>query len=224
MARRIQRGLSIVELLVGVAGSLFVAAATAQMLATQLIENRAALGELRVTQELRHAADLVVRELRRGGYWADAGAGVSLGGAEAARANPYAAIAPDAAASDAIAFRFSRDAVENHQVDAADGFGFRLRDGVVEMQFGGAGWQAVTDAGSLRVTAFELTPVVQRIDLAALCAKPCPPGAGTCPPVQQVRRIDLAMRGQHPNDARVVRSVSASVRLRNDAVTGACPA
>jgi len=213
-----------VELLVGMAGSLFVAAATAQLLVTHLHENRALIAETRVTQELRHAADLVVRELRRAGHWGDAGAGIRLGGAEDARSNPYTAIAPDAAASDAMAFRFSRDETENHQVDSADRFGFRLHDGVIEMQLGGANWQAVTDAGSLRVTSFTLTPVVQRIDLGALCSRPCPPDSTSCPPRQEVRRVDIAIGGERPGDASVVRNLRASVRLRNDNVTGACPA
>lgn len=222
MRRPAQRGLSMVELLVGTAGALFVAAATAHLLATHLHENRALVAEARVTAELRQAADQVVRELRRAGHWGDAGAGLALGAPAAARANPYGAVTQDDA--EAIAFQFSHDATENHQVDSGDRFGFRLRQGVVEMQLGGAGWQAVTDAGSVRVTRFRLTPAVTRVELGALCARPCPPGSTSCPPRQEIRRIDLAIDGERPGDASVARSLRASVRLRNDAVTGACPA
>jgi prepilin peptidase dependent protein B len=217
-----QRGLSLVEMLVGVAGSLFLAATGAQLLGTHLHENRALLADTRVTQELRSAADLVVRELRRAGHWGGASAAVRIGGTGAASANPYAAFAPSAAASDAAAFRFSRDAVENNVVDDNEQFGFRLHDGVLEMQLGGS-WQALTDAGSVRVTTFNLTPRVQLLDLSAHCARPCPEGSTTCPPRQEVRSIDIALTGESVGDATVSRSVRAGLRLRNDHITGACP-
>ena len=218
-----QRGLSMVELLVAVAGSLFVAAAGAQLLGTQLHENRALRAETRLTQVLRGATDQLLRELRRAGHWGAASAGIRIGGEAAARTNPYTAFAPAAAASDAAAFRFSRDEVENHQVDSDEQFGFRVREGVLEMQLGGSGWQSLTDAGSLRITAFALTPRMQRIDLASLCAKPCPSDSTNCPPHQDVRSLDIAIRGESPSDAGVARSVRASVRLRNDPISGACP-
>lgn len=225
MQRHAQRGLSLVELFVATAGSLFVVAATAKLLVTQLVENRALIAEARVTQELRQAGDRLVHELRRAGFWGDAGAGVRIGVDDSTdrRANPYVAIAPDHAASDAIAFRYSRDSAENGLVDDADRFGFRLRNGVIEMQLGGAGWQAVTDPGSLRVTALSLVPAVQRIDLGALCARPCPLDAASCPPHQEIRRVDITITGEQAGVARVAGSLHTSVRLRNDAIVGACP-
>jgi prepilin peptidase dependent protein B len=219
-----QRGLSIVELMIGVAIALFIAATGATLLASHLRESRGLLLEARLMQDLRSAADIVSRDLRRAGYWAAATDGVWAAGATHVAVNPYVAIAPGAAASDAVSFRYSRDAAENNVVDSNEQFGFRLRSGAIEMQLGAGGWQALTDAGTLNVTEFRVTPSVQEIDLQNFCATTCPSGSTSCPPHQQVRSLALVIGGQLAGNASVTRSVRSEVRLRGDAVIGACAA
>lgn len=222
--RRPEHGFTLVELLVGLALGLLVVAAGTLLLAQQLREQRALLVEARLMQDLRTAADLVARDLRRAGHWGDAAAGVAGPGDAAVRSNPYTALSPDAAASDAASFRYSRDATENHAVDANEQFGFRLRRGVLEMQLGNANWQALTDAGALTVTHFSVTPLAQSIDLQAQCQRPCPSGATACPPRLEVRSLALRLVARSATAPDVVRGLSHEVRLRNDRIVGACAA
>jgi len=223
-ARASQRGLSMVELLVGVAIGLFIAASAATLLASNLRENRNLLIESRLMQDLRTAADVVTRDLRRSGYWGAATDGIWTPGAVAVTANPYQALAPNHAASDVVSFRFSRDVTENNVVDSNEQFGFRLRRGAVELQLGDGNWQALTDPGTVVVTTFSVTPHTDSVSLAAMCALPCPAGgAASCPPTQQVRSLVVTIAGRAAADAAVNRSISTSVRLRNDPVSGACP-
>lgn len=222
---RRQRGLSLVELMVGAALGLFMAAAGGSLLASHLRENRGLLLEARLMQDLRTAADLITHDLRRAGHWGAAGAGVWTAAAGGVIANPYSALSPAAAASDAVAFSYSRDTIENHAVDSNERFGFRLRSGVVELQLGAGNWQALTDSGTMTVTAFSVTPTVEEIDLTAWCARPCPAGsAAICPPRQQVRSLAVLIRARSATDAALVRSLSSQVRVRNDALVGGCPA
>ena len=221
-ANATQRGLSLIELLVGIAIALLIAAAGASMLIGQLRENRQLLLEARLMQDLRTAADLVTRDLRRAGYWGAALDGVWAAGANGVATNPYIAVAPAAAASDAVGFRYSRDATENNSVDSNEQFGFRLHNGAIEIQLGAGNWQALTDTGTLKVTGFSVTPTVQDLNLDAFCARPCPPASSACPPHQQVRSFELVISGRLAGDAGVTRSVRSAVRLRNDAVSGAC--
>lgn len=218
------RGLSLIELMVAVAIGLVVAAAAVTLLTSQLRESRSLLLEARLMQDLRTTADIVARDLRRAGYWGASTDGVWATGAGAVAANPYAAVAPATAASDAVSFRFSRDAAENNRVDANEQFGFRLRTGVIEIQLGAGNWQALTDKGTFMVTQFSLAPNVQTLSLDAFCARPCPAGASTCPPQQQVRSFTVEIGGRLADDASVTRSVRSQVRLRNDPVVGACAA
>ena len=221
--RPAQRGLSLVELLVGVAIALFIAATGATLLAGNLRENRNLLLEARLMQDLRTATDVISRDLRRAGYWGASADGLWSAAAPGVAANPYVALAPGAAASDAVSFRYSRDAIENNLVDSNEQFGFRLRNRVIEMLLGAGNWQALTDAGTLDITEFSITPGVQQIDLRAYCTQPCPVGSMTCPPRQQVRNLAVVVTGRSNTDASVTRSLHSNVRLRNDAVSGACP-
>jgi prepilin peptidase dependent protein B len=222
-----QAGLTLVELMVGLAIGLFIVAAGTVMLTGHLRESRLLLMEARLMQDLRTATDLLVRDARRAGYWADASRGVWQGSASV-QANPYAGISPSpsASAADAVSFRFSRDATENHTVDANEEFGFRLRRGAIEMLLGRGNWQAVTDPAVLRITAFTVTPQVQEVVLQSLCEQACPDthaGGAACPPRLQVRSLSLHITGHAAADASVRRSLRSSVRLRNDAITGSCP-
>lgn len=209
---RHQRGLSMIELMIGMAIALFIAAAGGTLLAGHLRENRALLLEARLTQDLRTAVDVITRDLRRAGYWGHAGAGT----------NPYTAIAPSAGPADTVSLRYSMDATENDAVDSNEQFGFRLRGGAIELQLGAGNWQTLTDAGTLTVTAFSVTPEVQDLSLASFCPSACAAGSSTCPPHQQVRSLAIAITAKLVNDARVERSVHSNVRVRNDAVVGAC--
>lgn len=223
LAPHAQRGLSLVELMIGLAIGLFITAVAGSLLASHVRENRSLLLEARLMQDLRTAADMVSRDLRRAGYWAGATSGVWSAGATGIVPNPYAAVAPSSAASDAVNFRYSRDSAENNMLDTNEEFGFRLRNGAIEMLLGAGGWQALTDAGTLVVTTFSVAPGTERIDLQGACSKACPAGSLTCPPRQEVRSLAVLITGRSPTDTRVTRSVRSLVRLRNDSFTGACP-
>jgi prepilin peptidase dependent protein B len=219
-----QRGISMVELLVGMAVGLFIAAAGVTLMAGNLRENRALMLESRLMQDLRTASDIITRDLRRAGYWTGAVAAVQTSADFVPAANPYLAIAPSNAAADNVSFAFSRDTTENNSLDSNEQFGFRLRRGVIEMQLGSSNWQALTDANTAVVTQFSVTPTVEEVSLAGHCPRACPPSDADCPPRQQVRSLAVAITAQSTTDASVQRSLHSRVRLRNDAILGSCPA
>ncbi|MCE9659367.1 MAG: hypothetical protein K8R60_12470 [Burkholderiales bacterium] len=222
--RRSSRGLSIVELLVGTAVGLVVVAAGTTVVTHNARENRALMIEARLMQDLRTAADIVARDLRRAGYWAGSASGVRSDDGSAVVANPYALVTPESAASDAVRLSFSRDASENGTVDGNERFGFRLRNGAIELQLGDGNWQALTDPATLTVTGFEIAPRTEETSLASFCDQPCAAGSTTCPPRQQVRSFAVAISARAVADANVQRSVVAGARLRNVSVVGSCEA
>jgi len=217
------RGISMVELLVALAVGLFIAAAGVTLMAGNLRENRALALEGRVMQELRTAADIITRDLRRAGYWAGSLAAVQPAAATVVPANPYLAVTLTTTPEHSVSFAFSRDTTENHHVDSNEQFGFRLRGGIVQMQLGSGNWQSLTDPNTVVVSEFNVAPTVEEIDLSAQCGVPCPAGDPTCPPRQQVRSLAVSLTARSAIDANVQRSLRSSVRLRNDFVVGACP-
>jgi len=222
--RRSSRGLSMIELLVGSAVGLVIVAAGTTVVARHARENRTLTIETRLVQDLRTAADIVARDLRRAGYWGASASGVRSDDGGAALANPYALVAPEAAASDAVRLSFSRDVDENGSVDGNERFGFRLRSGAIELQLGDGNWQALTDPATLTVTAFEVEPRTEETSLERFCDRPCTAGSSTCPPRQQVRSFAVAIEARAVADPGVRRSVRAGARLRNGSVVGSCEA
>jgi prepilin peptidase dependent protein B len=228
--RCLQRGLSLVELMVGTAIGLLIASSATALFTAQVGSVRRLLLEARVQQDLRSATDLMARDLRRAGHWGHALEGVTLTATATPAAatppprNPYTALAADPSAS-TLTYSLSRDDAENDTVDLAERFGFRLHrsERTLQMLTGSGTWQTLTDPGvvtfprdGLAITLTE-TPV----DLRSLCPTACI--GGDCPSVT-VREVTLALKAHATVDPAIVRRLETRVRLRNDQLAGRCPA
>lgn len=223
-SRHAALGLTLVELLVGLAMGLFVVAATATALAAHGRDSRRLLLAARVQQDLRATADLVVRELRRSGRWRDAESAVWAADLPASAAsNPHGAIAGLAPGSARSTATVSYDRDRDGRSDAT-GLGFQLRRGAVEMRIGDGAWQQLTDPALLTVTRFDLVLRRRTLDLGRFCALPCPASTPACGPAQQVHEVDVHLEAHAIGDATLHRTVQAAVRPRADAIDGACPA
>ena len=228
--RAAQRGLSIVEMMVGIAVGLIVVAAATLMVAGQLADNRRLLLETQVQQDLRASADLITRELRRAGFWKDADRSTGAAGETAPRlANPYATAASAAepfteTVSQEVTFSYAaKDPPDDNVVGDAERRGFRLRNGVIETQLGAGNWQPLTDPGVMTVNIFRITSRLQKADLE--CAVTCPVGSTSCStPYMVVVDHEVLIEGQATFDPEVRRTARSTVRVRNDTVVGECPA
>lgn len=238
MPARRQRGMTLVELMVGIAVGLFVVAGATKLLVDNLTNNRRLLVETRVNQDLRSAADLIVRDLRRASYWRNA-TNVVTG---ATVLNPHSAIANTTTdlTTGELTFTYDRDG--NSAVNDGDRSGFRVNAGMLEIQNGANGWQPVTDSGSMQIVApATLAVTTKAVDLWASCpcltTLACKPGSFKDPdpstsatgvnflnrPQVIVREYDLRLTGQAPSDTNVRRSIRETVRVRNDEPLGTCP-
>ena len=212
-----QRGLSVVETLVGLAVGLVIVGGALKLFAANLAANRRLLLEARVNQDLRASADLIARDLRRAGHWEHAASGVWLAPETVPPANPRAAITGSAGTG--LSYSYDRGAA---QVGSA---GFRLADGRIQLRTAPETWQDVTDPAVLRVTRLGIVPTAREVDLLSRCAvAACPPGQPSCPPHLVIRQYDIALQGQAVADARIVREIRETVRVRNDQLVGSCPA
>jgi len=229
-SKRGQRGLSLIEMMVGLAIGMIVVAGAIVMATTQLNEHRRLTLETQIQQDLRAAGELVLRDLRRTGYWEVPDYGIwAANGANAPIANPYGATTPAVAGLDnSITYSYSRhndhtnaQPFEDNVVTANEQFGFRVNGGTLQFKLGGA-WQPLTDPNVLQITGFSVRMNVQQIDLQGYCTHECLPGSVTCPPTQEVRHLDISISGTAAHDPAVVRSVQLSSKIRNDRIVGSC--
>ncbi len=196
-----ERGATLVELLVGVALALFILSGLVVVFVGGLEGSRRMLLEARLRQDLRAAMELITRDLRRGGYWANAisrtvipeGVTAPVSYADPCSTTPGAAFNPygciTTGGTPEINYRYSRDSVEDDVVDqnvaaGAEGerFGLRFNDTTLglEMFRNRAGtatdyvWEAVTDTEAMAL----LTPPCPSLtlDTSAAAGTACAAG------------------------------------------------
>jgi len=231
---RSQRGLGLVELMVGITIGLIVAAAASMVMVNQVTEHRRLMLNTQLQQDLRAAADLVLSDLRRAGFWA-APERMVWAPDESVTANPYQTPGGCAASSSAtqLVYAYSNasygvpgGAPQGADAQGDEYFGLRLSGKVLQFMLGctngKANWQPLTDDSVVAIDKLLIKPFVQTVELGAYCSKACPPG-DNCPRME-VRRYDITLVAHAANDARVQRQLDISVRQRNDAILGACPA
>lgn len=206
-----QRGLSLVELMVGITVGLFIVAAAAMMASGQLGDNRRLMLELQVQQELRSAVDLMNRDIRRASGWDQAGLGVWRPNNLNVLPNPNVPVTASSGG----------DAIQYSYVSGGTAIpsGFRLRDSALQMLVGEA-WQTITDVQTVVVEDFTLDLREQKVSLAGYCTNGCTFGA--CPELA-LRTVAIALVASSPRDATIQRTLTSNLRLPNDRVVGACP-
>ncbi len=224
-----QRGMSLVELLVGLTIGLFIVAAASTLMLGQLREHKRLTVETQTQQELRAIGELLRRELMQAGAWARADDALWTPNDLNPMPNPYSEVltsedgtslsfwASQAAVGDATA------SAENHSADAADRKAFRLKGKALEYLTDGGSFQPLNDPATLAITAFKVSLQTVSYREEALCPKPCD-GLTDCPPEVTQRHVRVVLKGQAAADAAVKRNLDFSTRLPADVITGRCRA
>jgi type IV pilus assembly protein PilW len=213
-ASRLQRGLSLVELMVGITVGLFVVAAAATLVASQLADNRKLLTETQIQQDLRASMDIIARQLRRSAALdiALTQSGLGTSGGSGGSKNAYGGITPGSGSNlNSVQFSFYRNASEQGP------YGFKLDSGVIKSLVGAGGWTDLTDSNTMTVTNFSVTSNHTASGVLP-CPKPCADGTSACWPTLLQRNYTVTIAAQAKNDSTVQRSITSEVRLRNDVV------
>lgn len=219
------RGLSLVELMVGITIGLIVVAGATLLTATQLSENRRLLLETQVQQDLRAAADIITREVRRGGYNAFAHNLLWSPNDPATQpiSNPYKNLVLNNGV-EKVAYRYERPGAAG---PFSFGYQWSSTSGVIRQRVNSGAPQDLTDRGAIVITNFDVQPVVvgtQQLACPTLCAN----GTQNCWPTVTLTDVIITIQG-HPTGAgnqALSRTVTSRVRVRNDGLAftpQACP-
>jgi type II secretory pathway component PulJ len=218
---RTARGLSIVELLVGITVGLFVLAGATMVATNQISDNRRLLLETQIQQDMRTAMDIIVRDIRRSGYSFHANKLPSVG----VPATPYLYHSAGAlSSSDPLLYTYSANASETEdpaQAGADENFkGFKLDGTVIKVQLGKDNWQPLTDGEVVKITEFSANEIETPTFLPTeVCGTPPCSSSTGCGNARVVTRIiELKMKGTARHDPSVSRQLESAVRVRNDEV------
>jgi type II secretory pathway component PulJ len=218
VSRTRQLGLSLVELMVGIAIGMFVVAAAATLVATQLSDNRRLVLEVQVQQDLRATSDIIARDLRRIGVTGP----TTINESTLPVWDPENITPPQAdilyssvslTAPTEIQFRSSRE------IGQTGPFGYKVQAGVIRTLIPSLGeWMDVTDADAINVTNFAVSWHDDQPEVRLACPLLCSDGTKSCWPTIKVRELEIVIKAESRSDPSIVREIRSVVRLRNDLV------
>ena len=221
------RGLSLVELMVGITVGLFIVAAATTMVASQLTDNRRLLTETQLQQDLRASLDIMTRQLRRAAAVRDgaaqAGLAIRQGAVVGGSPSTFTSVTPGSTTADNIRFGFVLSDTEERSVV------YKLENHVIKSETGAGGFQDLTDSNTMKVTRLDFqtrTKPSDTLPCPKLCRNP-PTGTAddtSCWPKLVMRSVVVVIEAEAKNDPAVRRSISSEVRLRNDFVAFNDPA
>lgn len=219
-----ERGLSIVELMVGIAIGLIVVAAASLLMSGQLNENRRLLAETQLQQDLRATADIITRELRRLGADTETQSLASLwfpgrtsAVVENALSKPSVISPAPGVTANAVSFTYNPGGA------GVGTFGYQVVNGGIQTRMAAGGWQELTDPRVMTVTSLSITRDADTT-IQLPCAKPCPiTNDAACWPTLNVRNFSVAITASAAAVPGIDRSIKTRVRVRNDYLQFSAP-
>src|SRR3989338_4895764 len=209
-----QAGLSILEVIVALAISAIVASAILTLLSQTLISSARVVQTGKLDGELNSLMDLMVRDIQRAGYWANA---------QTSNTNPFMSSVNDITvngAGNCVIFTYDRNndgAVATIASGTDDEhYGFRLDGNAIQYRPPGAAfdcaaasndWQNVTDSNVLTITAFTVTKTNVAVDIDGT-------DAGT--DTTNFRTITLTIAGYLTNDSSVTKTITRTIKVDNN--------
>lgn len=233
-----QHGFSLTELMVGSTAGLLVIATALHLYALNVRATADTLRMSRLNQELRATLDLLRSDLRRAGYWAGApgdthpldnpfhtpGNDLALGQANGEAGDSCILYGYDANGDRLVGVGPSGTADAITSTDNLEQFGFRLRNGRVQMRNGGTpfdcaggSWQAVSDPDTA-ITHLQFTLLDDCISLLDT-TQPCAAGD----PGLLRRRVRIAIAGHSRSDPSIVQRLDTTVNIANDKLIATHP-
>lgn len=215
--RQRQCGLSLVELMVGITIGLIVVAAASLLFSGQIVESRRLIAEAQVQQDLRVSADLIARDLRRGGsigrdaevqrlVW-------TLGSTAEPRPNTFSRTLTTPTGE--VSFNYFPEGSGSTITGGAFGFRLDTTRGVIETRLVAGGWQDLTDPATMRVTEFTVNRVADSVTVVP-CPRACPSGDTACWPSINQRTLEVRVTANHRLFPQIERTHVSRVRLRNE--------
>jgi prepilin peptidase dependent protein B len=215
-----QRGFTLVELMVGLVISLIILSFTLTAYLAIDKNNRTSINTMQLDYELRRSLSLMVDDIRRAGYWGLAQSNLGSG----VNSNPFMAADTDiqipSSSCILMTYDFNSDGTLP-TLNTAGGdkrFGYRLSNGVLQTRIvpsatfncASADWADMIDSKNIRISALSFS------------FSPNPPvsvnvfGTGTGTATITVRNVAISITGTLTSDPTVSRTLTETVRVRND--------
>lgn len=210
------QGLTLIELMIAMAINLLLLLALTSMFSSNVGHfNQVNKSDL-LKQQLQSAMQMMVNDIRRAGYWANASNDIGTG----QNTNPFMAAGTDIAVNGSnncilFSYDYNKDGSLPSITNSSDDerYGFRLLNNAVQARPPGAAfdctasanaWENMTDTNLITVTALTFTLNTTSVPI------------GAASKTVKIRSVDITLTGQLVSDATVTLTLTEHVRVRND--------
>lgn len=234
-----QTGFTLIEIMIALVLGLIVLSATIGIYITTVKGSTDTTNSARLNYDLESVMSLMVNDIRRAGYW-----GGAVNAADSST-NPFTIGTANIQSPSASCILYTYDGGSgitggvNHDsngiVDSDEHYGFQLSEGAIRMRLTGSTtadcanadnvWSTFTVNESVNITALTFTSAYQCLNVTTslsyntTCAEVATAGnlvAGQ--KATESRQFNIALTGQLVNDSTVTKTLTGSVKIRNDRI------
>jgi len=203
-----QRGLSILEILIGIAISLIVIAAIIGLFANSISGSQRVLDRGKLDRDLFAAMDVMTYDIERAGFWSNATNGATT--------NPFMTGTNDLttnASTNCLTFSYDKNTDGTNTTN--DQFGYGLSGSAIQFRQGGttcatntvgAGWSSLTDTNVITISSFQVTSTNVTV-------------SGSNTNATNYRTVTITLTGNLANDATNTRTITRTIKLYNNKYT-----
>lgn len=234
-----QTGFTLIEIMISLVLGLIILGATISIYIASIRGSSDVIRSARLNYDLDSALSMMANDIRRSGYW-----GGAIAGSDPS-ANPFMQGNANLRILDSgTCIVYSYDADGNESVDTNEYYGFKLNGAGIQMRLSGTAdktdcssdannsWESITiTAGNqqIEITSLQFSldaPVTSKclnvttglpISPDSTCAA-ATSGISTNDWLVESRQINIVLRGRVAADTAVTKSLSQSVKLRNDRI------
>lgn len=212
---RHQHGISLTELMVSLSIGVLLMLGLTTFMSGTTASNASAIKTIQFNQELRATMTLMVRDIRRAGYWGSptyATGALSGVGYGTGYSNPFVSV--NTGTTGCILYRYDKN--NNSTLDAGEYFGFQLNGTGIDMLNGGTnsstcggtdGWTPLINTKNLKITNL----VFSETDSAPIYTN----GTSSGPNIK-VRYVTITLTAQSATDSKIQQTLQETIRLGND--------
>ena len=211
-----QKGFTLVEMMVSSAIGLIAMSGVISMFATSVKSNGDGLKRIRLNQELRAIMDVMVRDIRRAGYWRNA---------DGIAPNPFSTLF---VSNDEQCVTYRYDAIDvvppalPDPADNANNFGFKFANNGIQYRTNSttcdsnANWNFISDVSAITITDLTLQLNTTCTNLSALVNTDCQANAAVAgETVSLMYLLDISITGELTSDSSVSYTLTDTVSIRN---------
>lgn len=211
--RHHQRGISLVEILIGLSIALVIVVAVFGIFTSTFTGSQRVLERGKLDRDLYSIMDIIVSDIQRAGFWVNA-TNISATNGTAGSTNPFLAGTNDITTNGATnCLTFTYDSTTDGTVDDTDKFGYGLSGSAIRFRQVGStfdcasasGWTSLSDTNVITITGFNVTSTNTAVNI----------NTNTTSTINY-RKVTVTITGNLKNDTTNTRTLTRTIKIYNN--------